>query len=392
MDCVFPANFSESDAEVYLVIRTADKDHIGQKQDLKVAINEGNVNYERILEENYSGWKTEVYPDIDACLQAVADGKADVVLITSFRYNSISKQCEGLGLTPIATGIGVEYSFVVARGNAELYSVMNKTVNMVPQSKFTSVMMQYIAEAEKEMTFREFAKAHMTEFIAIVAGVLLVILALALRTIHVTRRALRNERLIASAETDALTGLYNRHFLFEHADRMRAKTKKKPMDAIALDIERFHSVNALNGQETGDKVLSSLAQQIRRLFDEKDSVAGRIEADRFCIFRWHKWHEDDFGTGYSSLGMLSSMPIDILKIARSFIMNMSNSAKDIRLVKLILDLAKEMGLAVIAKGVENKVELMRLQSMGCDLVQGYYFSRPLPAAEYEELIRKSISL
>ena len=90
--------------------------------------------------------------------------------------------------------------------------------------------------------------------------------------------------------------------------------------------------------------------------------------------------------------MLSSMPIDILKIARSFIMNMSNSAKDIRLVKLILDLAKEMGLAVIAKGVENKVELMRLQSMGCDLVQGYYFSRPLPAAEYEELIRKSISL
>ena len=108
MDCVFPANFSESDAEVYLVIRMADKDHIGQKQDLKVAINEGNVNYERILEENYSGWKTEVYPDIDACLQAVADGKADVVLITSFRYNSISKQCEGLGLTPIATGIGVE--------------------------------------------------------------------------------------------------------------------------------------------------------------------------------------------------------------------------------------------------------------------------------------------
>ena len=86
------------------------------------------------------------------------------------------------------------------------------------------------------------------------------------------------------------------------------------------------------------------------------------------------------------------MPIDILKIDRSFIMNMSNSAKDIRLVKLILDLAKEMGLAVIAKGVENEVELMRLQSMGCDMVQGYYFSRPLPAAEYEELIRKSISL
>lgn len=48
--------------------------------------------------------------------------------------------------------------------------------------------------------------------------------------------------------------------------------------------------------------------------------------------------------------------------------------------------------AVIAEGVETKVELMRLQSMGCDLVQGYYFSRPLPAADYEELIRKSISL
>ena len=55
-------------------------------------------------------------------------------------------------------------------------------------------------------------------------------------------------------------------------------------------------------------------------------------------------------------------------------------------------LLNDLKLAVIAEGVETKVELMRLQSMGCDLVQGYYFSRPLPAADYEELIRKSILL
>ena len=101
---------------------------------------------------------------------------------------------------------------------------------------------------------------------------------------------------------------------------------------------------------------------------------------------------DDFGTGYSSLGMLSSMPIDVLKMDRSFIVNMHNSETAVQLVKLILDLAKEMKIPVIAEGVEDKIELQMLRKMGCDIVQGYYFSKPLPVDGFEDLLNKELDI
>jgi EAL domain-containing protein (putative c-di-GMP-specific phosphodiesterase class I) len=93
---------------------------------------------------------------------------------------------------------------------------------------------------------------------------------------------------------------------------------------------------------------------------------------------------DDFGTGYSSLNMLSSMPIDVLKMDREFIRNIEHNEKDIQLVALILDIAKNLKIPVIAEGVETENQLRLLKDLGCELVQGYYFSRPLPANEFEQ--------
>lgn len=95
---------------------------------------------------------------------------------------------------------------------------------------------------------------------------------------------------------------------------------------------------------------------------------------------------DDFGTGYSSLNMLSSMPIDILKMDIAFIRNIEKSEKDLRLVEVIVEIARCLKLPIIAEGVETEGQLKLLRDVGCNLVQGYYFSRPLPATEFEKKI------
>ena len=95
---------------------------------------------------------------------------------------------------------------------------------------------------------------------------------------------------------------------------------------------------------------------------------------------------DDFGSGYSSLNMLSSMPIDVLKMDMKFVRNIVQSEKDFRLVGVVLDIARYLKVPVVAEGVETEEQLNMLKEAGCDLIQGYYFSRPVPPEEFEPLI------
>ena len=88
--------------------------------------------------------------------------------------------------------------------------------------------------------------------------------------------------------------------------------------------------------------------------------------------------------------MLSEMPLDVLKMDMKFVRNIEKSETDYQLVRLILGMAKFLKVKVVAEGVENFAQLSLLKEAGCDLVQGYYFSRPLPAEEFEKLIRQEI--
>ncbi len=90
---------------------------------------------------------------------------------------------------------------------------------------------------------------------------------------------------------------------------------------------------------------------------------------------------DDFGTGYSSLAYLKQLPVAELKIDRSFIMNMTEVENDAVIVRSTIDLAHNIGLRVVAEGVEDKKTYEMLAELGCDVVQGYYISRPIPASE-----------
>jgi len=97
---------------------------------------------------------------------------------------------------------------------------------------------------------------------------------------------------------------------------------------------------------------------------------------------------DDFGTGYSSLNMISSLPIDALKLDMKFIRNAFRDGRDTRLIEVIIDIADYLSVPVIAEGVETVEQLEALRAMGCDLVQGYYFSKPVPPSEYEIFIEQ----
>lgn len=97
---------------------------------------------------------------------------------------------------------------------------------------------------------------------------------------------------------------------------------------------------------------------------------------------------DDFGTGYSSLSYLSRFPIDELKIDRSFITNVPDSTQEAAIVKAIIVMAKSLNLDVVAEGVESNEQLEFLQALDCDIIQGYFYNRALPADELFEFAKE----
>jgi diguanylate cyclase (GGDEF)-like protein len=626
VDCVFPSNLSGYDGEtndivmtpslmrtdVFAVVRNSDARNFGEKNHVIVAVNEGNPNYDAFLLDNFPDWRTVYYPDTSKCLRAVADGVADCVLISSFRYNNIARECDKYNLTTIDTGVGVDYRFAVKSGNTELYSILARVIGLVPSSTINSVLSYYITEDAKS-TFRDFFMDNMEIFTLVMLLLMAVVLALMFRSRRAERRA--NE-LISATEHDNLTGLYNRDFFLEYVNRMHNVNPNQAMDAVVCNIEQFHSVNAVSGRDFGDFVLRSLGSELKAIASERDGIAGRFGADRFDLYcrhtddhqaiydrlqsvldemahtsnmrlrmgvmrsqpdidavqmfdmariacnmirgdfkehlvvfddevrereeyeqrllsdlqraldsfefevyyqpkydilvepaklvsaealiRWRhpelgiippddfiplfersgkisdvdkfvwneaarqivRWRElygvtipvsvnlsrvdvfdpaleetldeiikfngldhdllklevtesaytenseqvikvvsslrrkgyviemDDFGTGYSSLSMLSEMPVDILKLDRNFVRNIDHSEKDAQLVALILDISKELDIPVVAEGVETEAQLQMLRKLGCAIAQGYYFSRPLNVAEFENKILK----
>ena len=620
IDCAFPSNLGGYDGEtlglvmtpsmtstdVYAVVRETNQNSFLNKEHVVVAVNEGNPNYDAFLRTNYPSWRKVYYPTTEDCLKAVAESVADCVLVSNYRYSNIARLCEKYHLTAITTGVDMDYFFAVNNGEMEMYSVLTKLVNLVPSATVNAAMSHYATEDAK-LTLGDFIVDNLGLIMVLVVLVLLVILVLLARSMRAEKKA---SELISATETDMLTGLYNRDFFFQYANRMYHDHPEKSMDAIVLNIERFHSVNALNGREFGDQVLRVLGNEVRAIAEERHGIAGRFGADRFDIYcehtsaydqfferlqgklnelssnasiqlrmgvmpwqekiepiqlfdraraacsmarghmehliifderarnremleqrylsdlrhgldsfefevyfqpqfdiqseppkligaealvRWRhpelgmippdefiplfersgqigeldkyvwdeaarqiaRWRDqygvtipvsvnlsrvdvfdpelestldrilaqngldhrsvklevtesaytedadhvvavveslrkngyavgmDDFGTGYSSLSMLSAMPIDTLKMDRVFIQNIEHDERDIQLVALIIGIASTLNIPVVAEGVETEGQMRLLKDLGCQMIQGYYFSRPLHASDFE---------
>ena len=118
--------------------------------------------------------------------------------------------------------------------------------------------------------------------------------------------------------------------------------------------------------------------------DSSQQIIDTVEALRR---RGFKIEMDDFGSGYSSLNMLTSLPIDALKLDMKFIRNICVNKKDCALVEIMIKIADLLEVPIIAEGVETKEQADLLKSIGCEIIQGYYFSKPVPSDEFEKFIK-----
>ena len=120
------------------------------------------------------------------------------------------------------------------------------------------------------------------------------------------------------------------------------------------------------------------------LMDASTPVRGTLAALKQLGVRLHI---DDFGTGYSSLGYLQRFDADVLKVDRSFVTKMLESEDSAELVRTIINMAHNLGMQVVAEGVESEEQFARLRALGCEYAQGYLFSKPVPAAVAEDFLR-----
>ena len=123
-----------------------------------------------------------------------------------------------------------------------------------------------------------------------------------------------------------------------------------------------------------------------------DSVTTIIEVVNSLREAGFKVEMDDFGKGYSSLNMLTSLPIDALKLDMAFIKDIAENNKEMSMVEFILEIARFLGVPVIAEGVENSEQYLLLKKAGCDIIQGYYFSKPVSTSEFGHLIERNLGL
>jgi diguanylate cyclase (GGDEF)-like protein len=627
IDCVYPVTMTSYEGEalgiictdplvrteMYAAIRESERQSFTTDRELKVSVLSMNPSYESFIKDYFPAWSTVYFEAIDDGFSAVASGETDMALVSNYRLNRLNRLRDKYNLVTITTGKAMEMSMSLRRKDNSLYSIFNKVIRLYPDTAVNGALTKY-AFTETRVTLRDFLEDNLLLVLAIVCIIALAIAMLIMLNIQEQRKSNERRQIISETERDQLTGLYNWNFFLVYANKIFREQPEKHMDAVVMNIDRFHSVNAIHGRDFGDKVLKALGEEIQRFADAHDGIASRVEADRFDMYcppmedwqkvaadfqtkldslshnasirlrmgvkpweagqepvqqfdcartacgmikgdytsnvivydremgrretrnqqllndlrrgleegqfqvwyqpkyniqcdppklssaealvRWNhpelgmispgefiplleasgqislldhyvweetarqvaRWRDelgvvipvsmnlsrvdifdpgledrlhrliednhlspewlklevtesaytenanqlirlierlrkkgyefemDDFGSGYSSLNMLSSMPIDVLKMDMVFIKNIERNEKDFRLVELILDIARYLKVPVIAEGVETENQMRLLKEAGCDIVQGYFFSRPLPADEFKKNI------
>ena len=162
------------------------------------------------------------------------------------------------------------------------------------------------------------------------------------------------------------------------------------------------SVN-VSVQDLHDRAFPDVVQQLARadrrarrdicaLKSPKGAVMDDVERGREVLQRLRSMEIgvsiDDFGTGYSSLSYLKHLPVTELKLDRAFVQHLATDANDAAIVRSTVSLGHDLGLTVVAEGAEDLATLTRLSQLGCDQVQGYIFSKPMPAADFAAWVDK----
>jgi EAL domain-containing protein (putative c-di-GMP-specific phosphodiesterase class I) len=169
---------------------------------------------------------------------------------------------------------------------------------------------------------------------------------------------------------------------------------------MGIDLEIAINLTAANlqdpklVQEVSDYLSGTDSQPFRLILELTESaMLADPEQSKLILERLHatgvKISIDDFGTGYSSLAYLKELPVDEVKIDQSFVQGMANS-REASIVRTIIELGHNLGLRVVAEGVESGGILKRLSDLGCDVVQGFFLSHPMPADQLEGWFKNAV--
>ena len=301
VDCVFPANLTSYDSEVLgvvmtpaimttemdAVVRASEKKEFLRKENVSVAVNEGNTNYDMFLADHYPGWQRLYYPDTPTGLDAVAAGEADCVIISNYRYSNISKQCESLRLATVYTGVDMDYCFAVLRGQTELYSILARLTKLVPDATVHTALTYYSTEDVKT-TFFDVIEDNLHIILIAVAVVLIVIIVLLGRTIYLDRKAKKEEFLVRDlnrrVNVDALTSVRNKGAFDDYIRNLQGKLDGGTSLEFAIgmfDCDNLKRINDSHGHDKGDIYLKKASMLICKVFQH--SPVFRVGGDEFAV-------------------------------------------------------------------------------------------------------------
>lgn len=218
-----------------------------------------------------------------------------------------------------------------------------------------------------------------------------------LRWTHPVRGTISPLEFIPVAEETGLIAPIGRWVLFEACRQLAAWQKDFPSNPplyVSVNVsgrqftqpDFLHQVETALGENHLDPRCLKLEITETVILENENAVLPILNRLREMGIQLYI---DDFGTGYSSLNYLHRFPFDLLKIDRSFIMNLNTGTTNTELVKTILLLANNLGMGVIAEGVEKIEQISFLKALSCQLGQGYHFSRPLPRDKAEILLGKT---
>ncbi len=215
-----------------------------------------------------------------------------------------------------------------------------------------------------------------------------------IRWVHPEEGMISPGKFIPLFENNGLIGKVDR-YVWKEAAAQIAEWKKKygikipvsvnvsRVDIMSEDLaDELESIVKEAGIETKDYYLEVTESAYTYNQADMISLVKGMKDKGFTI------EMDDFGTGYSSLNMLNELPFDVLKLDMVFVRNIHKDERVLKLVEFIMGIAKYLKVKVVAEGVEYKEQYEILKEMGCDVIQGYYFSKPVCAEEFEAFIKE----
>ena len=182
------------------------------------------------------------------------------------------------------------------------------------------------------------------------------------------------------------------YYIWEEACRFIKRCEQEGLEGcpISVNVSRHHLVE--------DRFIGILDEMIDKTAIKKEhleleitetvnnqqvsEMSNRLKEEGFTLLM------DDFGSGYSSLSILLETPFDVIKIDKKFMENMLVSQKGKLILEQVVAMAAKLNLGLLAEGVETREQVELLKEIGCDMVQGFYYAKPMPAEEFYELLKK----